>query len=233
MARAFGIVGSVATRLLAGDLSDFDENEQIVLDALRRSNLSLANASNEDLADYVQELEPNQLQGLGSNLLGISHELQFFVRENNDGDQYLVELFDETNHPGADVRIINTLTGDVRDVQLKASNYISYIEQHNERYADIPVMATDEVADEIDGVEGTGLSHEELSEDIENVLDELAASYDPSVLSSMSLAGMITLARNVKVLLKGQEMSSEERSTLVVDGTRSAVVAGLVHTLIG
>jgi hypothetical protein len=228
-----GIIGAVTMRLLAADISDFDENEQIVLDALRRSKRELGEASDEELAAYVKELDADQLKGLSSNLLGISHELRFFTQENSDGDQYIVELFDATNHPGSDARIINTLTGDVREVQLKASNYVSYIEQHHARYADISVMATEEVADQLDNVESTGIPLEELSEDVKNVIGELEDSYDPNMLSSMSLAAMITLARNVRVLLKGASMSQDEKESVVRDGARSAVVAGLAHLLIG
>lgn len=228
-----GIVGAVITQLLADELPAFNANEQIVLDALRRSKSSLENATNEELAAYVQSLEPGQLQGLENNLLGISHELRYYVQENSNGDQYVVELFDLTNHPGADVTITNKLTGEIREVQLKASNYQAYVEQHSERYADIPVMATDELAGRMDGVASTGISHEELTDDVDTVISGLRDVDDPGVLSSMSVAGMVTLARNVNVLLKGKSMSREEKEGLVQDGTRSALISGLVHTVIG
>lgn len=228
-----GIVGAVITQLLADDLPAFTPNEHIVLDALRRSKSSLENATDAELAAYVQSLEPGQLQGLENNLLGLSHELRYYVQENSDGDQYVVELFDLTNHSGADVKITNTLTGEIREVQLKASNYRAYVEQHSQRYADIPVMATDELAGRMDGVASTDISHEDLTDDVDNVVSGLREVDDPGVLSSMSVAGMVALARNVKVLLKGKSMSREKKEGLVQDGTRSALVSGLVHTVIG
>lgn len=228
-----GIVGAVLTQLLADDIPDFDANEQLVLDALRRANSNLSEATDQELAEYVQSLDPSQMQGLSNLLIGVSHELRYYVEENNDGDQYIVELFEATNHPGADVIITNTLTGDVEEYQLKATNYLSYIKKHNERYGDIPVLATDEVASASDAIQSTGIAYEDLEHDVDNVLSGLDDVDDPSVLSSMSVAAMITLARNINVLLKGNAVSEQEKKMLIEDGVKSAIVSGLVHTIIG
>src|SRR5690606_36615502 len=124
------------------------------------------------------------------------------------------------NHPGADVRITNTLTGAVEEVQLKATNYLSYIERHNERYAGIRVLATEEIAGATDGLDSSGIPYEELKADAGSVLSGLDEFDDPGVLAGMSVAAMITLARNVKVLLKGRSISEEDRRRLVGDGAR-------------
>lgn len=228
-----GIVGAVLTELLADDLPTFDTDEQLVLAALRRSNGALEEATNEELASYIQSLEPAELRGVSNNVLGIYHELRYAARENYDGDQYVVELFEATNHPGADVRVVNTITGEVKELQLKATSYLSYVKEHNERYGDIPVLTTEEVAAANDEIEGTGFAHKELREDIETVLGGLEDAHDPGVIASMSVAAMISLARNVSVLLKGANISDRERSKLVEDGVRSALICGLVHTVIG
>jgi len=228
-----GIVGAVVTQLLADDIPKFDENEQLVLDALRRAKNSLSHASDEELAEYVQSLGPGQIQGLGNLLIGLSHELRYYVEENSDGDQYIVELFEATNHPGSDVRIINKFTGDAEEYQLKATNYLSYIKRHNERYGDIPVLATDELARSSDAIESTGIAYEDVKQDVGSVLSDLDDFDDPGVLSSMSVAAMITLARNVKVLLQGDKVSEQDKRKLIEDGAKSAIVSGLVHTIIG
>jgi len=49
----------------------------------------------------------------------------------------------------------------------------------------------------------------------------------------MSVAAMITLARNIKVLLKGRNMTSEEQSKLLKEGSAAAAVAGIISLLIG
>ena len=44
---------------------------------------------------------------------------------------------------------------------------------------------------------------------------------------------MITLARNIKVILKGSKMTNVEKSKLVQDGMIAAGVAGVISLLIG
>ncbi len=48
----------------------------------------------------------------------------------------------------------------------------------------------------------------------------------------MSIAGMVTLARNAKVLLKGESITQKEKEKLIKDGAISAGVAGVVHLII-
>ncbi len=48
----------------------------------------------------------------------------------------------------------------------------------------------------------------------------------------MSVAGMVTLARNAKVLLKGQEITQQEKENLIKDGAISASVAGLLNLIV-
>ena len=230
---AIGVVSAVFLQLLSGDVSGLSSDEMLVLDALRRSNNSLTDKSDEQLADYIQGLEPSQLQGLQNNVKGIYHELRFVNNENTDGDNYAAELFEATNHPGADVRITNLETGEVREVQLKATSYINAIKEHNRRYESIDVFATTEVASSASGVESSGLSNSELTEDVEKVLEDLDQYYEPSVLDSMGAAALVALARNVHVTLKGKAMSDAERKGLIKDGTISAGTAGILTLLLG
>lgn len=229
---ATGIVSVVILQLLADEIPNFSEHEQFVLEALRRSNNELTNASEEELASYIQGMEPSQITGLSSNIKGIYHELIFQNNENNDGDQYVVEVFEATNHAGSDVRIINTLTGDVKEVQLKATKYASYIREHNEKYEDIAVFATEEVANIDDEITSSGFSNAELNEDVATVFDGLDDYDDPSAFTSISIAAMVTLARNSRVLLRGGSISQQEKEKLVKDGAIAASVAGFVHLII-
>lgn len=230
---SIGIVSSVFLQLLSDDLPSFDGNEELVMDALRRSNLRLREATNEDIADYIQSQDPAQLAGFQNNVKGIYHELRFTKEQNADNDEYLVELFEATNHPGADVRITNTLTGEIKEVQLKATDYLSYIKQHNQKYEDIGVFATDEVASQDAGITSTGVTNKELNEDVSAVIEELDDYGEFGVASSMTVAAMISLARNVNVLLRGNKMTSNEKAKLVEGGMVAAGVAGIVSLLIG
>jgi len=145
----------------------------------------------------------------------------------------LVELFEATNHPGADIRITNVLTGEIKEVQLKATDYLSLIREHNSKYESVDVFATSEVSAKMPDIESTGLSNEELTEDVEQVINDLDNYSDPGVVSSIAVAGMVTLARNVRVLLKGSQMDVLEKKTLIENGMISAGVAGFLSLILG
>ena len=49
----------------------------------------------------------------------------------------------------------------------------------------------------------------------------------------MTIAAMITLAKNSKLLLRGDNMSVKEKEEVVKNGTIAAGTAGLVSLLIG
>jgi len=230
---ATGVVSVVFLQLLASNVSGLSSDEMLVLDALRRSNLDLAHATDEQLANYVQGLNPAQLRGLQNNVKGIYHELKFVEIENTDGDSYVAELFETTNHPGADVRITNLNTGEVREIQLKATDYMNAIKEHNNRYESIEVFATTETSGGSSGIASSGLSNKVLTEDVKTVVEKLDDYYDPSVLDSMGAAGLVALARNVRVTLQGQSMSDVEKQRLIQDGAISAGTAGLFSLLLG
>ena len=224
-----GAVSAVFLKLLAEDLPDFSEDEKLVLDALRRSNGALADATEEELADYVQSLSPEQLTGLKNNVKGIYHELAFAARENGDGDEYIVELFEDSNHPGADVRIINTETGELTEIQLKATKYEAYVREHNQRYEDVAIFATEEVAASA-GVESSEITNKELTRDTEQVIGALG--HEARVLESMGVAAMVNLSFNAAMLLRGGTLTREQKGALIEGGVVSASVAGLVQLIL-
>lgn len=228
-----GIVSAVFLKLFASELPEFDENELLVIEAIRRSNNDLNDASIEEIADYVQTKDPSQLDGLQNNVKGIYHELSYVNSENSDGDEYTAQLFTETNHPGADIILTNTLTGEVTEIQLKATDYLSYVQKHNEKYEDIAVFATEEVASKSDDIASSGFSNSQLEEDVEGVLKDLDKYGDSAVLSSMTVAAMLSLAKNTKLLLRGQSMDRQDKKKLAEEGALAAGVAGVVSLIIG
>lgn len=227
-----GIVSATVMKLMATDLPSFSDDEQMVLQALRRSNNNLTDASEFELSRYVQSLSMEQTAGLKNNVKGIYHELAFQRRENLDGDEYIVELFDDTNHAGADVRIINVETGDITEVQLKATNYASYVREHNEKYENIIVFPTSEVADKSSEWSSSGFSNENLTADATSTLDKLGQGIDADIAESMGVAAMVTLAVNAKSMLKGESLSTQAKQKIIQDGVVAASVAGLVQLIL-
>lgn len=226
-----GLGTAIVLNLLSEGEHSFSNAEQDVLDAVRRSSRTMSGATNEEIAAHVQAMTPQQLVGFKNNVKGIAHEIRYARTENADGDEYFVELFEATNHAGADIRLINTATGDVQELQLKATSYGAYVESHFERYPEIGVLATSEVAQEL-GIGSTGIANRALEQDMESALSELDADLDPTVLNSMVLAGLVMLARNVNVILTSEPNQDARRKRMVVDATKAGLVAGIAELLI-
>jgi hypothetical protein len=229
---ATGVVSATILKLMSDTVPSFTEDEELVLQALRRSINSLSNASEIELSEYVKSLSVEQISGLKNNVKGIYHELAFQRQENLDGDEYIVELFGDTNHAGADVRIINVETGDVSEVQLKATNYASYVRDHNEKYENIDVLVTSEVADSSPDWSSSEFSNADLTDDTSSTLKKLGHEADADLVESMGVAAMVTLAANAKSMLKGDALSTEVKQKIIQDGVVAASVAGLVQLII-
>ncbi|MEE9426507.1 MAG: hypothetical protein V3V25_00030 [Paracoccaceae bacterium] len=227
-----GVVSATILKLMSKNLPSFTDDEDLVLQALRRSNNSLTGASEVNLSNYVQSLSIEQIVGLKNNVKGIYHELAFQQEENLDGDEYIVELFGDTNHAGADIRIINVVTGEVSEVQLKATNYASYVREHNENYENIEVLTTSEVAEASPDWSSSGFSNADLTGDTASTLHKLVHGADADVIDSMGVAAMVTLTVNAKSMLKGEALSSEAKQKMIQDGVVAASVAGLVQLII-
>lgn len=227
-----GIVPATLLKLQADRLPQFNQDEDLVLDALRRSSNQLNNASIEELAHYVQAMNPEQLPGLANNLKGIYHELSYKHRENNDGDEYVVEIFEATNHPGADVQITNTDSGEVVIAQLKATNYSSYLRDHNQRYENVDLFVTSEVADSDAEFQSSGFSNVELTKDTTETLERLQQAGKADVIESIGVAAMVNVARNAGAFLAGQSVSPDRKKKMIEDGVVAASVAGLTQLIL-
>ena len=227
-----GIATVLMFKLLSDDHNEFTKLELDILEAIKRSTNELTDTSNDEIANYVQLLEPSQLIGFQNNVKGIAHEISYARHENADGDEYFVELFEATNHAGSDIRVINSVTGEVEEFQLKATAYASYIESHFEKYKDIPVMATSEVAASA-GVETTGVSNEELEDSLDNVIETFRSATDDNLIyDSLSLAGVTTLAHTVGSLLKANHDEAQKRKDMVQTGIKAGLLAGTLELLI-
>ena len=221
------VIATVITKLLQGDLSDLTADQLLVLDALKMSRNDLENASDEELIEYASSLSDEQLDGVISSVKGKYHELLFAAAENSDDDIYSAALFEATNHPGADVLITNELTGDTKAVQLKATQYRSYIKEHKERYAEIEVFATTEVAG--DGVNDSGFTNEKVTDDTSDTLDTLRDAGDSVIDDAMATSAMIALAYQLGRVIKAGDIPDEAAARkATVEVTKTAFLSGLI-----
>ena len=166
------MVAVTLQKLVDAQGTPWSVEEELVLDALRRSRNDLMEASESALASYIRDLEPNQFRGVVSNVKGIYHELLFEAAENADGDETMATLAEATNQPGWDLEF--TVDGEaIGVVQLKAVASIERIQEHLAQYPDIAVLTTDEVAALVPGVGSSGFSNADLERDVREVLGDL------------------------------------------------------------
>ncbi len=150
-------------------------------------------------------MNAQSLIGFGNNVKGIYHELLFVHSENTDGDEITAELFEATNHPGADVQIIKG--GKVIDeVQLKATDQPYLVERHLDQYPDIPVAATEEAASRMDGVSSSGFSDRELEGQVGSTFRDLSENNPISHAEDVAVtSGLISAAIEARKVLKGEK----------------------------
>ena len=165
-------------QLIAGKTSGWTPDQKLVIAALRRSAARLHGASDAELGDYLRPMSSVQVQGVASNVKGILHEMLVMQAENADGDDILAQIFEATNHPGADLEFV--MDGDVvGEVQLKAVQDPGAIIEHFSRYPDIEVLATSEAYRALGGLFGdsvadSGISNVEITQLSRATIEELA-----------------------------------------------------------
>jgi hypothetical protein len=190
------VIAGVIYALLTNTAIDNTPESQIALDALRRMKNDWADISESQLSDELSAYEPEQLKGIANNLKGIYHELLFVDQYNNQNADTYAAVFGETNHPGADIQIFSRYTDEViGEFQLKSSDSTSYITNHFERYPDIDVLATSEVADKFDSVASSGIDNSEITEKIDTVIEQISTNtitdraFDSMAFASLASAG--------------------------------------------
>jgi hypothetical protein len=102
-----------------------DDTDAAVLASFQRYSDPTRNL--EDTKEYLQDLSDEQINGVVSGVKGILHEMEFVRIE--DGDPITATLFTNTNHPGFDVVLTNSESGEIREVQLKSTDNESYVQQ--------------------------------------------------------------------------------------------------------
>jgi len=174
------IVGSLAHLSLVGGTAELSERDAAVMAALQRANPDLADASPEEVSEYLAGMNDDQLEGVVSNVKGVLHEMDFARIENADGDAVYAALFPETNHPGTDVRLIDSHSGESWEVQLKATDSHSAVNEWIDTHPDGEILVTNELAANIDaeGVDSSGFSNADLTHDVNGFVDRMVDADD-------------------------------------------------------
>ena len=225
------VLSVVLQRLLEDASRDWSVEESLVLDALRRSSNALNNASPDELASYVSSLNPQQLGGVLNNVKEIYHELLFVEAENSDSDHISARLFEDTNHPGADVEFL--VDGNViSEVQLKAVASRASILEHLERYPDIHLVATTEAAGEFADIGSSGFANLDLTNEVKGELANLRHDTPlENLAEGAGTSALVTAALIARSALAGKSITDETlRSALgsVSSGVVASVVLGMI-----
>lgn len=236
LTRSAAVVIAVTLQRLVEDTTRFwSVEEQLVLDALRRSAKQLNDASVPELADYVSKLSPEQLRGVASNVKGIYHELLFVHVENLSADGVKARIFEATNHPGADVEFV--VDGDtIREVQLKAVASPAAILEHLSRYPDIEVVVTEEVAacfSDAPNVSPSGFSNSGLTNDVSGVFSGLPGdSLGQEIAEGVAMGGLVGAAMAAGKILREGKVSRQQFSRAFGDMAVGGAVATTLDVLL-
>ena len=207
--------------------------DSLVIEAFRRSDNQLADASIADISDYFSEYSLEAQQGIINNVKGIYHELAFVDRENSDGDQWFAELMPNTNHPGVDVVLTNAETSETIDLQLKATDSLSYIQSSLGSLPEgVQLLATNEAAAKLDGVESTGFSNADLSSDVTEVTSSMIDGADSAIgdtllESIVPVGAAVATAGALGSIAKGEEVDADK----VIEDVSQLMVRGILISL--
>lgn len=222
------MIGGVFYALLSQSAVGFEVESQLVLAALRRSSNALGDAGESELGEYLRDLSPEALKGLAANVKGIYHELLYVHNYNATHSDTRAEVFGATNHPGADIQIRDAESGEiVEQIQLKAVIEAAKVEAHLDKYPDISVLATNEVADKFTDarVGSSGHDNEVLQTQVQG---DLAAVVDNSTGDRAGdaalLAAGISSTRELLVMLRG-ERDFPDATVNVLKGAGTAAAA--------
>ena len=229
-----GIVAGVFYSLLTRTALDGSVEQELVLEALRRSKNDLRHATEAESSEYLDELSPEQLQGVGNNVKGIYHELIWVEEYNATHTDTYAELHGSTNHAGSDVVIKSSDTDEIlHEYQLKATNNKAYVAEHQEKYEDIDVLPTNEVAEQM-GVESSGIDNDTITNRVKTVTENMADNtMSDRIVESGELAGLAAAGFEAIKLMEGKTTLPEAGKQTIRTAANVAAVTGVTAFLFG
>ena len=211
----------VAIALKGGE--DLSSEEYVVLAALRRSAGKFQDASIEEISSMLSEYDESQIPGLVNNVKGILFELEFIEIENNDGDSIFAYQFENTNHPAYDIQLLNEETGEISELQLKATDSTAYVQEWIDEHGG-NIVVTEEVAERM-GLPGIGIENQELEVRVEDFIDKLKdlQENEDAFTPILGKIGTISLAISLVALVAQYQSKRISRSEF---GRLSAMMIG-------
>ena len=226
-----GVIYALITESAVGE--DFES--QLALEALRRVKTDWREASEATMSVDIAAYTPEQLTGLANNAKGIYHEMLFVENYNQTHESTFARIHEATNHAGSDVQIVDKTNGEVvNEFQLKAGNSESIVREHFEKYPDISVVATHELAGLNEQFMSSGINNGEITEAMDELLRDMGDNtVMDRVVESGGLAGLAACGLEAIAHLKqDRPLSESAKNTLSAMGIAagSTAVVGLIFS---
>ncbi|EHK7585762.1 hypothetical protein RGL59_000274 [Vibrio parahaemolyticus] len=168
-----------------------------VFEAVQRGYNELELATNGDILEYFAGVDPDAMSGHISNIKGIVFEQEVVNLLTKQGMDAM--LFEATNHPVSDIALMSD--GEIAaEIQLKATDSVSYINETLAGNPDIPIIVTSEVADSFDSamVIDSGIDNVVLDDTVSEVLTGgIFNNVGESVTSDVVSEGLANLVGDV------------------------------------
>lgn len=228
-----GLIGGVFYALLTNLALDGSDEQGFVLDALRRSTTALHDATEAELGSYLQELSPDQLRGVASNVKGIFHEIWYVEIYNTPHTDTYAVLHADTNHQGSDVQVFSKETGELlNEYQLKATDSADYVREHLDRYPEIGIMVTEEVAPVVNGAESSGFANADMNSQVHGVFAEVADnSVIDRVAESAEISGLVSTGLAALRVLRGESSVGDAGKNVARTVVNAAAATGITAYL--
>lgn len=231
----FAIAGAVYALMTNAELDDSRET-QLALEAIKRVRSDWnEDTPNAEIGERLASFNDGELRGMANNAKGIYHELLYVDNYNNSQTENYAQIHEKTNMPGSDIVIRDVNTDEfIAEYQLKATDSSSNIRAHFEKYPDIEVLATAEIAGKMNGIESTGINNALATTKVDNTIATLADDDKLSRVEDAAIAGFILSAgiQAIDVLKGKQDISKAGKSTLKSAGI-TAASTGVVALLFG
>lgn len=226
------VIAVTFQRLIEDTYRNFSFEEDLVLQALRRSTKALQDADTGMIATYLRSLSEEQLRGVASNVKGIYHELLFVEAENTDWDQVKAEVMEFTNHPGGDV--VFTVNGHaINEVQLKAVASETQVLEHLARYPEVEILVTEEVASRMPGIASSGFANQTLAEDVRLRLRELEGEgFIDEVSDGLVSSTLVSAAVVAGMVARGERLTSSQIKNSLVDAGIGVAAATVLDSIL-
>ena len=216
-----GIMADLA-KVALGNLTEPTLDDELVMQALRRSKTSLEGASLEEIGEYLSSMNDNSISGIVNNVKGILHEIEYVAMENSDGDTVMAGIFEHTNHKDYDVWKYDSSTGEYSLEQLKTTEDASAVRDWMESHPDETIVVDEELAEKL-GIESSGLNNDELEYRVEDIVDKLKdLSEDDSIWNYFPTLTTLSISIIVFSLykrFKNGEITAEEFKFMAIRTT--------------